>query len=644
MNGSCVKSATESANNTSFQTFMNCYLREVDTGVWHSCLEWQLRTGLRFSGEETHVIELQLNKLNTTLALGVSYRSQVGKHRLTCIYQQQSDLKWQQLDSISVIMLLIKNIYGQTEICSANTTDQKTQQLELMARTVESHQVMAHYIKERSNDPLLHGTSFISSEQSILLGHWFHPTPKSRQGIHEWQHQHYTPELAGKFQLHYFSADRELVRQSSSVQLSAEQIIRKIISKDPEPNSNPNILDCLSKEIDKGNVFLPVHPLQAQWLVNQPHIKQLIKNNRLTDIGTLGPYFTPTSSVRTLYCEELDYMLKLSIPVKITNSLRVNMEHELDAGLVVAKLFEKCGFSKQRPQFQTINDPAYITLNLPEMEESGFEIIIRDNPFSKAQRENEALSVQSIAALTQEPIDPATPSRLAALVNQLSKKENKPLKEVSLQWFDAYWDCAIESAIRLYDSQGIALEAHQQNSLLDVTEGYPRCYYYRDNQGFYLSETLRPQLMTLEPELRKTEDLFYDDEMICDRFSYYLIVNQLFSVINRFGLDGLISEKELIKITHEKLEQLYDQMEGIGKTLISSILHRQAIPCKGNLLTRIEDLDELQAELELAVYTQIPNPLYFINKRHTHPSTPTFKNQAVTFKPETSCEVHCESA
>lgn len=40
------------------------------------------------------------------------------------------------------------------------------------------------------------------------------------------------------------------------------------------------------------------------------------------------------------------------------------------------------------------------------------------------------------------------------------------------------------------------------------------------------------------------------------------------------------------------------------------LLEDRCLPYKGNLLTRVHDVDELNAELEMAVYTSIPNPLY----------------------------------
>ena len=61
------------ASHASFQTFLNCYLREVDPGVWHTIAEWRKKTGVGFADKETHVLELQLEKINITLAVGVCF-------------------------------------------------------------------------------------------------------------------------------------------------------------------------------------------------------------------------------------------------------------------------------------------------------------------------------------------------------------------------------------------------------------------------------------------------------------------------------------------------------------------------------------------------------------------------------------------
>lgn len=591
--------AKQLAEKASFQAFANAYLKEVDPGVWHTNSEWQRQTGLALGKQDTYALELQLNGTGDTLALGVSYRSIVGRHVLTKCYRKLNNRwSWQAIDFTSAIMMLIDNIYARNDN-SLSTSENK---IELLNRTLESLQIMQDYLTQRQNDPNLDRLDYISSEQSLLFGHWLHPTPKSRQGIHTWQHKNYTPELQSKFQLHFFAVSRRLLHQNSLVEESIEQIINQIAETD-------------SNTIDIDKQLIPVHPLQAQWLLHQDYIKQLQADGLIIDLGFMGKTFTPTSSVRTLYCSELNYMIKLSIPVKITNSLRKNMAHELEPGLNVGKLFSLSKFGQQFPQFVLIEDPAFITAKLPGMQESGFETIIRQNPFITSEKDKPTLS---IAALVQDPILPGTSSKLAQQVLSMASKQNISVEEAALHWFNCYWQCAIEPAIRLYDSQGIGLEAHQQNSLLTITDNSPSRYYYRDNQGFYLSEKMREQLLERVPELKNTPDLFYADNMIADRFGYYLFVNQLFSIISRFGQDKLIDENQLLQLSYYKLSELFSKtLKGLGINFVNRVFNTPHIPCKGNLLTRVADVDELEADQELAVYTNIHNPFFDLHRKET---------------------------
>ena len=594
--------AKQIADNASYQAFVNGYLKEIDEGVWHSIAQWKTASGFDTENHDKFMLELQLQHSEIKLVFGVAYRSIVGRHKLTGIYHQRpNSMEWHTIDSVSAIMLLIKEIYARS-----NNTYVCDQELELTSRTIESHQVMADYIQERIDDPALQSPRFIDSEQSVLFGHWLHPTPKSRQGMHRWQHTHYAPELKGSFKLHFFAVKRKWLNQSSAISLSGEQIVLRIA----EQETCDAQLAVVKQFSESDKALVAVHPLQAEWLLKQDYIQQLVSTQQLQPLGPLGATFTPTSSVRTLYCEQLNFMVKVSIPVKITNSMRINMGHELDAGVTLAKLLNTTRFSSLHPQFQVIGDPAYLSLSLPNRDESGFEMILRDNPFTQTQHELGIGGIQSIAALVQDAIVPNDRSKLATIIHTLSDKQGSSLHQTSIAWFNRYWQCAIEPAIRLFDEFGIALEAHQQNSLLDLTEGYPRTYFYRDNQGFYLSSSVKSRLMQLEPDLIKCPELFYDNNMIFDRFGYYLVINQLFSVINRFGIDALVGEETLLNLARTKLDKLFTQLSPLGQHLIQSITERKSIPCKGNLLTRVDDVDELQAEMEQAVYTQIKNPFY----------------------------------
>ncbi|MDM5349806.1 IucA/IucC family protein [Lysinibacillus sphaericus] len=585
--------AKQIAKNATFQAFMNCYIREVRSGHWVKKEEWIKEQRLSALITEAYILELELPRQNIRFAFGVEYKSLVGRQVFGaslkyCTKQKQ----WLVEDKLTILITLIQELHCTTKMDGCLKLSSHFD--ELILRIIESYQTMAHYIEKSFEGDKQHRASdtFIEAEQSLLLGHWLHPTPKSRQGMADWQQTSFAPELQGSFQLHYFRVDRKMVNEASVLEISAsEHIARSLIKSQPEFVKSENV--C----------YIPVHPLQAQWLLQQQYVKKAIADDLIKYEGALGAYYTATSSIRTVYNAQEEMMYKFSIPVKITNSLRVNRTHELKAGIAMARLMKKIDFLQKHSSFQMMNDPAYMTIKFPNQTESGFEVIFRSNIFPKGHDEG----ICMIATLVQEPLLEEK-SKLCQLIMKIAQSEFRSLESVSLDWFKVYWTNAIEPLLRLYDEHGIALEAHQQNSLLNISSGYPTTYYYRDNQGYYLSKAYKDVLLSIEPSLHETEELFYEDALIHDRFTYYLFMNQLFPVIARFGADQLINENELLKWSMDQLHLLEKEFTGFGKIFVRNILKQEELAFKANLLTRFHDVDELEAELEQAVYTKIPNP------------------------------------
>jgi len=590
-------SSTQLATEASFQALANCYLREVDAGHWHEARVWRACTGIELEAQEGHVVELDLPPRGLRLAIGVAYRSRAGRHTLTVAYRHSAARQaWEKVDLLSAELLLIDAVYARHP--------ESQHRLELINRLVESHQVMGVYLESwLERGVVTPPKDFIQSEQSVVLGHWLHPTPKSRQGIQAWQHQHYAPELGARFQLHFFAVQRELLVQASVAERSAEEIGHDLAFRRLEPEAARQLSRALGSEFCP----IPLHPLQAEWLLHQMYVQELLTAGRILDLGRLGPTFTPTSSVRTLYAADEEFMVKLSIPVKITNSLRCNLKSELGDSVWVTKLLRQCEAIDPCPRLLAIEDPAYLSVALPGREETGFEVIFRRNPFRGAAGNDE---VHSIAALVQEPLPPRRRSRLAELVEQLAACEGLSLGHAGRAWFDDYFRCAIESVIRTYDAHGVGLEAHQQNVLLMVLpSGRPSVCYYRDIQGLALAESARARTLELVPELASQPKVFEPDEIVRNGLGYYLIFNQLCAVVNRFGVDGLLTEEELLGSIRERLLLLKASMRGPGVELIDAFLQQRMIACKANLLTRANDVDELEAENELGVYCMVDNPL-----------------------------------
>ncbi|MEM9454521.1 MAG: IucA/IucC family protein [Myxococcota bacterium] len=601
-----VRAARYIATDASFQAFTNCYLREVDSGTWHDAASWQASSGLTLSQGEAYVVELELDR--QVLALGVRFRSRVGRHALTVCFQRPSPSHpFLPVDLLSAQLMLIDHLYREHP--------QSERRLELLVRVIQSHQVMAACVapclsgKRRSSLHPSPGGGFIESEQSIVFGHWLHPTPKSRQGIHGWQSPYYTPERGGRFQLEYFAAHRDIVEQGSVTGRSAEAISQQIASV----GATKEELVALAQAVGDDRCLVPIHPLQATWLRHQDYVRELLASGKLLDLGPRGAEFTPTSSVRTVYSESLDFMAKLSIPVKLTNSLRINMRTELDDSVNVSKILRLCGVDRDFPTVRIIEDPAYITIGVPGRAETGFEAIFRDNPFRMNRGAPDVDPVHSVAALVEEPVATGEHSLLMSLIHVFVAHEGRDIAAAGLAWFDAYWRRAVEPVIRIYDVHGIGLEAHQQNSLLSFEpSGLPKIFHYRDVQGLTLCRSQYDRFVELLPELEHEPQLFEDRQLVRDGLCYYLVFNQLFSVINRFGLDGIVDEQTLLEFVRGRLIDLRPEMGELGTEFIDLLLEQEALPCKANLLTRLEDRDELQAENELAVYTLLDNPLLHV--------------------------------
>ncbi len=611
------------AENASFNVFANSYLAEVDSG----CI-------IKGSAGNESIL-LQLQNSEQLLRIELIQASCFGPSKLgeafscrtpdnfshTPSTTEYSSLQWRQADKLFLISLLVREIYAkQAERLKNNASLSKIEQgslangqikakeSELLMRIHESYQAMATYLEARQGDSTLSSLSFIQSEQNILFGHWLHPTPKSKLGLAFWQQAHYSPELKGHFALHYFAVDQSIVTQASLFEKSTSDLIYDDLAPFLTSDEKRKV-DAL---VDSGCALIPAHPTQAHYLLLQGEIRTLMSRSKIHYLGELGSEHTATSSVRTLYAEHLPWMYKFSIPVKITNSLRSNFKDELEDGMAVELFLREKGFFEQHPRFKMLEDPAYITVNLPSNPEleSGFETILRRNFLYQS---TEANSTCSILALVQEPVELNSngegKSALNKLIIELAERDQQTTETTALKWFEAYFKCSVEPLLSLYDDYGIALEAHQQNSLLDLESGYPKAYYYRDNQGFYVS-TRYQETFDFIDSMRTMSDLIYDDENIFEAFSYYVFINQCFAVMHRLSIDNLISEETLKNWLIERLLVLQSQFNGIAKLYITHILAQPKIAFKTNLLTRVLDIDECSSDLEMDVYGTINNPIF----------------------------------
>jgi siderophore synthetase component len=539
------------------------------------------------------------------LLIDVSYRSLTGRHRYGGkVLLQSAGAQTVQVDAITAAMLLAREL-------SATGGLQDDQPLGLLSRMMDSCKRTEFYLRMRGGELASIGGptfTFIQAEQSLLLGHAMHPTPKSREGLAEWQEPAVSPECKGAFRLHWFRAHPSIVREGAGSEKAASLLLMELLREDEK---FPQAL--LRPQDAEDWKPLPLHPLQAAKALEDEHARDWMERGLLRYLGPLGREYLPTSSMRTVYHEDSAIMLKLSMPAKLTNSVRVNKRSELEAGAEAARLWRTevgIRMTERFPAFRVIGDPAWITLHdgRKGLAESGFEIIIRDNPF----RGEAAEQVAPIAALYQEALPGSAGSRLFAIVEDIAIREGRTAMEVSLSWFMRYLDLSLRPMVWLYACFGIGLEAHGQNSLVRLKDGYPETFYFRDNQGYYYRRSKLEELNALLPGIGESSGNAYDDELVDERVRYYLFINHLFGLVNGFGMAGLIEEGVLLAELRSALEGLQAELReanGCSLPLIDGLLDGRTIACKANLLTVLSGIDELEQQLEQAVYVEVDNPL-----------------------------------
>ncbi|BAU86536.1 hypothetical protein SLA_5667 [Streptomyces laurentii] len=358
-----------------------------------------------------------------------------------------------------------------------------------------------------------------------------------------------------------------------------------------------------------GTAALPLHPWQARELRERPAVAALLAAGLLHDLGPYGEHWHPTSSVRTVHRPGAPAMLKLSLGVRITNSRRENLRKELHRGVEVHRLL-RTGLADQwqaaHPRFDIVRDPAWLAVDTPDGEPvPGLDVMIRHNPFALG---DDAVCIAALTAPRPWPGDPRMRSRLEVLVHGLAARTGRGVPAVAAEWFLRYLDLVIRPLLWLDGQAGIALEAHQQNTLVLLDpEGWPTGGRYRDNQGYYFRESRREELSRRLPGIGGVSDTFVSDEVTDERFAYYVGINNVLGLIGAFGSQRLADERVLLAA----LRRFLAGATGLGSPLPRRLLEARTLRCKANLLTRLHGLDELVGPVDTqSVYVGIANPLH----------------------------------
>ena len=547
------------AGDAAVSTLLNCFLRETGAEVGEDC-------------------RLRLRALGLELLAPLAYRSATGHHAWHLPVRLLRAPEPLALDHVALAALL------GTELAAGTGTGPSTAD----ARGAGAPRSDPGWAGAPGGDARGRPTPFIVAEQSLAFGHPLHPTPKSRQGMDLAEVRAYSPELGAAFPLHWFRADRSIVAEDSALKgTTASRELARLLGEPEDPRT----------------ALLPTHPWQARRLLERHQVQALLDAGLLEDLGPIGAPWHPTSSLRTVYRADAPFMLKLSLGVRITNSVRANLAKELARGVEVERLLEAglaADLAARFPRFAIVPDPAWATLRDGSDRESGFEVVLRANPYPASA----PVDATVVAALCATPARGGR-SRLARIVGRLAGDNGRPVEPFARQWFRRYLEVVADPLLWLDGARGIALEAHQQNVVVELEGGWPAGCRYRDNQGYYFKASHAGRLRELVPDLDRSSDTACDDAVADERFCYYLGINHLLGMVGALGAAGLADERDLLGDLAGHLRS------GLADSpLARTLLEAPTLRCKANLRTRLDGLDELVGPLETqSVYVDLANPV-----------------------------------
>jgi siderophore synthetase component len=460
----------------------------------------------------------------------------------------------------------------------------------LAARVAESVRNVALFAG-RQDAPTSPGSRFLRAERALMLGHRMHPAPKSREGIDLGDLDAYSPELTGRFRLHWFEAHESVVEHAHVPSAAMG-------GRDPAEL----LVDLAGRHRAPGYVLVPAHPWQAAHAVRRTPVARLVDEGRLRPIGPSGDAWWATSSLRTVYHPDQPVMLKLSLGMRITNSVREATATELRRGVEVHELLDAGYLRVSDPAFRIVGDPAWLAVTDPADRTghtlTGLDVSIREVP--PGHRDLACLA----GLLSPTAPHDATTWGSSLLGGSAFAPE---------AWLVGYVDRVLVPMVELYARTGVGLEAHQQNTLvrLDPAGGVSGGAY-RDNQGYYLAGSRLPEVLAVTGRDHSTLAVV-DDAIVEDRLTYYLLYNQVLALVGAMGAEGLASERDLLAVVRDRLREalpLLAQAGQAGVRLVERWLTAQTLPCKANLATRLRGIDEVTAPLDAqSVYLEIPNPL-----------------------------------
>ncbi|WP_433946647.1 IucA/IucC family protein [Paenibacillus sp. SN-8-1] len=435
----------------------------------------------------------------------------------------------------------------------------------------------------------------LRSEQSLLFGHPFHPTPKSSEGFTEDDLRRYAPEMNASFQLTWFAVHSDLFREdwlTDSSLMTEWQGCEHRLQEEIVAIHRSSGLRADEIAVLTSYRLLPAHPWQSEYLLQQARIRSWIDGGKLKYLGSLGDWQYPSSSVRTVWSPAQSFYLKLPLHVRITNFIRTNNEEQYKRSMDAARIWAAIEPAFHYPGFGILQEHGVVSISDAELAEE-FSVLFRAS-LPGNQSRNEDWHV--VAAMLEDEFD---------------RPEYLPATKIeAVKWIRAYVHIYVIPVFQLFADFGYSLEAHVQNTLIRIQDGVPTGCYVRDLEGVSVCRNKAQELGWVNHKIAPDSPVLSDTDEAWKRLLYYNVTNHLSHMVATISRASHTEEGDLWSETAHAISTHPESGAPSLREWINRLLETPVLPAKANLISRFHQQGERPR------YVEIPNPLNgFLDKK-----------------------------
>ncbi|SIQ08703.1 Siderophore synthetase component [Rhizobium sp. RU33A] len=438
--------------------------------------------------------------------------------------------------------------------------------------------------------------SFDWLDCALSEAHPYHPCFKSRTGFNMEDNALFGPEAGRPFRLHWLAVARDHVREA--LPTAVETFWQNELGE-------AHAARLFSRMKRKGvsldsHALIPLHPWQWRHL-KDGLLADWIADGRVASLGENGNPYRATQSIRTLvnHADPTRAHVKLPLDIVNTSSMRVLEPHSIvtapHLSRWLAGLVEGDEVFRRRYSLDILQEYAGIRVDADGALDGKLGVMLRESP-------------------KLLPGEQAVPFNALMMLEEDGKPFIAPFiaRHGLLPWLHRMLEVTILPVWYLMVHHGVALEAHGQNMILVLRNGWPERLILRD---FHESVEFCPAL------LRHPEDLpdfaaidpVYDGAP-SDAYYWTDHANELRELVMDCLFIYCLTEVSLL------IETAYGLSEQAFWDLVSELLDRygEHYPDKTRLALFAHDQPEISTESLLSrklfrdrnLYRhRVPNPL-----------------------------------